>query len=336
MGYGKLLAPVLAWAAAAGCSTTTDATVPVQEADGSLDLDAPETANDAGTAGPDGPTEAAQTGSDARSTSNDSGGSSDSSLVESEAAESAGHSDASDAGASDSRGAESGVSAGWVPSIVAVGYGGLRVISRDNGMTWADDQEFESSGGDDHDLLRGIAYGNGTWVTTGWRLFTSIDGGLTWSEHALLSDCGLMEGVAFGAGTFVGTCGTDAYLSPDGVAWSHAGPVGDTTGHTYVFFAAGLFYSSGDSGKSYSSQDGQTWTELAGVTKVAYCESAIRTQAECPGFWNQGAYFSSEWESKITRSTDGVNFSTVYDNAKLNPGNNAPYTNAFAVGLSPP
>ena len=226
---------------------------------------------------------------------------------------------------------------GWVPSILAVGYGGLRVISRDNGLTWNDDQEIESAGGDDNDLLRGVAYGNGTWVTTGWRFFTSVDGGLSWNEHSAPAGCGLMEGVAFGAGAFVGTCGTDAYLSADGIQWTHAGPVGDTGGHTYVFFSSGLFYSSGDSGNSYSSPDGMQWTSLAGVNQVAYCENQIQTRSQCPGFWNGAMYLGTQWESMITRSTDGVNFATVYDNRNLMPGNNAPYTPyAFALGYSPP
>jgi hypothetical protein len=226
---------------------------------------------------------------------------------------------------------------GWVPSMLAVGYGGLRVISRDNGVSWKDDQEIESAGGDDNDLLRGVAYGNGAWVVTGWRFFTSADGALSWSEHSAPAGCGLMEGVAFGAGTFVGTCGTDAYLSPDGVQWTHAGSVGDTGGHTYVFFVSGLFYSSGDSGNSYSSPDGMQWTALANMKQVAYCESQIQTRTQCPGFWNDGMYLGTQWESMITRSTDGMNFTTVYDNRNLSPGNNAPYTPyAFALGYSPP
>jgi hypothetical protein len=220
---------------------------------------------------------------------------------------------------------------------MAVGYGGLRVLSRDDGLTWKNDQELTTAGGDDKNLFRGVAYGNGVWVTTGWRFFRSIDGGLTWSENAAPAGCGLMEGLSFGAGHFIGTCGTDAYESTDGVTFTHVGPVGDTGGHTYVFFEGGLFRSSGDSGKSFASPDGHTWTELAGVTKVASCEGKLQTRAACPGFWTAGAFLGSEWESKITRSTDKVKWTVVHDNLGLSPGNNAPYTPyAFARGYSPP
>ncbi len=223
--------------------------------------------------------------------------------------------------------------AGWMPSIVAVGYGGLRVVSRDNGVTWKNRAELAMSGLDDNNLLRGIAYGNGTWVTVGWRVFTSSDGAITWNEKTPASGCGLMEGVAFGAGHFIGTCGTDAFESIDGASWTHVGPVGSTGGHTYVFFVNGHFYSSGDSKKSYSSVDGHAWSEMIGVSAVAFCDGALKTRATCPGFWNSGMYLSSEWESKITRSTDGTHFAIVFDD----PGNNAPYTEyAFANGESPP
>lgn len=221
----------------------------------------------------------------------------------------------------------------WIPSIVGVGYGGLRVVSRDDGLTWKNRAELSMSGGDDQDLLRGIAYGNRTWVAVGWRVFTSSDGAITWTERTPATGCGLMEGVAFGAGHFIGTCGTDAFESTDGVAWTPIGPIGDTGGHTYVFFVNGRFYSSGDSRRSYSSADGHAWSELVGTSAVAYCNAALQTRAACPGFWNAGVFLGTQWESKITRSTDGVHFTTVFDD----PGNNAPYTEyAFALGESPP
>ncbi len=222
---------------------------------------------------------------------------------------------------------------GWVESIVGVGYGGLRVVSRDNGVTWRDRAELATSGGDDNNLLRGIAYGNGIWVTVGWRVFTSTDGAITWNEQTPSHACGLMEGVSFGAGHFIGTCGTDAFESIDGTSWTRVASVGDTGGHTYIFHANGLFYSSGDSKKSYSSPDGHTWSELVGTQAVAFCDGHLQTRAACPGFWNGGMYLSTQWESKITRSTDAVHFTTVFDD----PGNNAPYTEyAFAVGQSSP
>jgi hypothetical protein len=246
-----------------------------------------------------------------------------------------------DAGSSDAAKAPSiadaSPTASWVPSIVGVGYGGLRVVSRDDGKTWKNDNELTTAGGDDDKLLRGVAYGNGIWVTVGWKVFTSMDGALTWTEQTPSKECGLMENVAFGGGRFIGTCGQDAYASTDGKTWTHLGTVGATTGHTYVFFVDGAFYASGDSGRSYTSTDGATWTELAGVSKVAYCDGALKTRAECPGFWHDGAFLGSQWRSKITRSTDGSTWDVVYDTLDNTPGDNAPCTPySFAVGASPP
>jgi hypothetical protein len=276
------------------------------------------------------PADAGGAARDARASSPNDAASADARAARTDAARPA------DASAFDAA-AEAGAPSGWVPSVMAVGYGGLRVISRDEGASWRDDQELASEGVDDRELLRGVAYGAGIWVATGWRFFTSKNGGLAWDEHDPPEGCSIMEGVAHGAGHFVGTCGVDAYTSNDGAAWMRVGPIGETGGHTYVFFEGGRFYSSGDSDKSYASVDGAVWTELAGVSKVAFCAGEIRTRAECPSFWHDGVYLSSEWRSKITRSTDGVNFAIVHDNANLTPGNNAPYTGyAFALGYSPP
>lgn len=297
-----LVSASMAMAALVGCSAD-DGVTPANAGD------------DGGTASADAPANA-----DAASTT-------DASI-----ADSAVDTDASRDGGSNDATADS-PQANWVSSIVAVGYGGLRVVSRDNGLTWKNRAELSMSGGDDNDLLRGVAYGNATWVSVGWRVFTSVDGAVTWQEQTPAHGCGLMEGVSFGAGHFIGTCGTDAYESSDGVSWTHLTSIGDTGGHTYIFFVNGMFYSSGDSKKSYSSPDGHTWTEIVGTQAVAFCDGRLQTRTACPGFWNAGMYLGSQWESKITRSTDAVHFTTVFDD----PGNNAPYTEySFAMGQSPP
>jgi hypothetical protein len=66
-------------------------------------------------------------------------------------------------------------------TFVAVGYGGRRVRSTDDGVTWTDDVSIDPSGGDDLSLLRTIAWGNGLFVAAGWRIMTSPDG-VTWKD----------------------------------------------------------------------------------------------------------------------------------------------------------
>src|SRR5688500_17481769 len=112
-------------------------------------------------------------------------------------------------------------------------------------------------------------------------MFTST-GGTTWTEGKNADGCGCMEGAAFGTGAFVGPCGDDAYTSQDGLTWRRAGSVGNTSGHTYVLFGNGKFAASGDSGASYTSTNGQSWTLMSGVNKVHFCDGEFRSEGECP------------------------------------------------------
>lgn len=62
------------------------------------------------------------------------------------------------------------------PVTIAVGYGGMRVRSLDDGQTWQDYVQLAPGGGDDMELLRGAAWGEGRFVAVGWRIFSSPDG----------------------------------------------------------------------------------------------------------------------------------------------------------------
>src|SRR5204863_5090657 len=64
---------------------------------------------------------------------------------------------------------------------VVVGYGGRRVSSTD-GVTWENFQQLNPNGGDDADLLRGVAFGGGTFVAVGGSTFTSPDG-VVWTNR---------------------------------------------------------------------------------------------------------------------------------------------------------
>lgn len=201
---------------------------------------------------------------------------------------------------------------GWKNTIVAVGYGGMRVASQDNGGTWKKVAQLTQGGGDDRELLRAVAFGKNRWIAAGWRMFTSTNG-TTWVEGKNPEGCGLMEGAAFGNGVFVGTCGEQAYLSDDGLVWRRGGRVGSTSGHTYVLFADGTFAASGDSGNSYSSRDGNVWTSLAGVRKVKFCQGEFRSETACPGdAWFANTFYRGAWRGKIDRSTNGSSWATVY------------------------
>lgn len=172
---------------------------------------------------------------------------------------------------------------GWLETVMMVGYGGVRVISQDQGRTWKKIAQLEPIGGDDMALLRGVAYGNGTWVATGWRRFTwtpSVAPGWVEDKRAL-AGCGIMEGVAYGNGVFVGACGDQSFVSVDGQSWNRGGVIGGTGGHPYVVFAEGRFAASGDGGQSFTSADGKTWAPLPGIHAVVVCDGALRSQESC-------------------------------------------------------
>lgn len=215
------------------------------------------------------------------------------------------------------------------PTVMAVGYGGSRVATQDHGVTWKKVAQLTRDGGDDRELLRAVAYGNGRWISAGWRMFTSGDG-KTWVEGKNPTGCGLMEGAAFGNGVFVGTCGDESFLSDDGLTWRAGGRVGATNGHTYVLFGNGAFAASGDSGNSYTSVDGKTWKALS-FRKVRFCTGQWRSEDACPGeAWYSNIFYKSGWKGKLERSLNGTSWATTY----TDDWDNTAYR--FGNGLMPP
>ena len=208
----------------------------------------------------------------------------------------------------------------FVPGLVAVGYGGLRLVSRDNGVTWTDRQIFSQGNVDDPDLLRAIAYGNGVWVASGLGHYLRSVDGVEWTETTpVRPDNTCLESIVFGKGKFVGVCGQTSYISTDGLTWTKGGDIGDLSGHNVVQFNDGKFVATGDSEKTFTSTDGSVWTELAGVTFGRVCEGEVRNKEDCHrAKWFDGVWFRIEWAGKIMRSTNGTSFTQVYSDADTN------------------
>ncbi|MEQ1564410.1 MAG: hypothetical protein ABMA64_02145 [Myxococcota bacterium] len=228
-----------------------------------------------------------------------------------------------------------------VPGLVGVGYGGIRLVSRDGGATWSDVVSFAPNGLDDEDLLRAVTYGDGLWLATGWRWVTSPDG-VEWTDHGLIADaagwppCNIVEGLAWADGAFYAACADwygegHVYRSVDAHTWTLHGDLGPTGGHLFLSHHQGTFAAYGDSGTSLVSTDAVTWTELPGVVRATWCDGAYVSEVDCAGpAWFDGAYFSTSWPDTVRRSTDGVTWADVY----VDPDGNSLYQpRAMAEGL---
>ncbi len=209
---------------------------------------------------------------------------------------------------------------GFVKGIIGVGYGGIRILSRDGGKTWGNRTSIAAGGGDDENLIRAITYGKGRWVAMGWNLWTSDDG-LEWDDRGrlddgILSPNPIIEGLAYTDGYFYAAGDGDPsriFRSADGLVWDSYGRGGDTVKHTGLAYRGGLFVSFGDSHTSYQSTDALAWTEMS-VDDATYCEGAWKTLGQCHDatWFEDGFYLSVEWGGQIRRSTNGQNFQTVY------------------------
>lgn len=229
--------------------------------------------------------------------------------------------------AGEANGGTEEIPAGYVKAILGVGYGGIRILSRDGGTTWTDRAYAAPSGGDDEDLLRAVTYGKGRWIATGWKLMSSDDG-VHWTDHGLLKDGiiahnPIVEGLAYKDGYFyaAGDGGSGAYIyrSSDGLTWSDFARGGDTVKHTGLTYRAGVFVSYGDSETSYQSSDGETWTDM-GIDNATFCEGKWQTLAACHDAWwfDDGYYVYPEWGGQIRRSATGDNFKIVYTDDQEN------------------
>jgi hypothetical protein len=228
---------------------------------------------------------------------------------------------------------------GYVKGIIAVGYGGLRVVSRDDGKTWSDAVDFGDENADDENLLRAVTYGKGRWIATGWKLLFSDDG-VNWTQHSMVRDefqnQQIIEGLAYKDGYFYGAGDPGRfYRSADGLDWEPYGErIGDTEKHTALSFRAGKFVSYGDSNTSFESGDGMTWTEMD-IEQGTYCEGQWRSLSQChdAAWFDGGFYLRVEWGGEILRSTNGSSFQRVYKD----PQEHTPYkTITFAEGYVAP
>jgi len=158
---------------------------------------------------------------------------------------------------------------------VAVGYGGRRMRSIDYGRTWQDDQSIARNGGDDTNLLRTIAFGNGRFIAAGWLTFSSPDG-KTWTELPATHQ-NWFGSLVYAQSTWVAVGGYGMRLtSADATTWAdHAIDTAAAHPHGCLVYAGSAFVACNDDGKRSWSASGSTWTYATGADGIASSELAV-------------------------------------------------------------
>jgi hypothetical protein len=157
-------------------------------------------------------------------------------------------------------------------AFVAVGYGGRRIRSIDDGKTWIDDQSLEpDGGGDDQDLLRTVVFGNGTFFAAGWQTLTSPNG-KTWGP-VIDPHTNWFGALTYARSMWVAVGGYGMRLtSPDGVTWTDHS-IDTTASHphgclTVATAPTTAFVACNDLGQRSYAPDGATWKYSTGAAKV--------------------------------------------------------------------
>jgi hypothetical protein len=218
-------------------------------------------------------------------------------------------------------------------AFVAVGYGGRRVRSIDDGKTWIDDVSAIPQGADDDLLLRTVVYGNGQFVGLGHRAVKSVDG-KTWQPMS--APFGQWIGAATWEGTrfvAVGGYGLRA-TSVNATTWSDR-PIDTVATHAHdaLAFGGGRFAATNNDGVRSSSADGMSWslsTGGAGIPTYAMAYgngvfvalgnanvvrsvdggatfgSAVTLAAPCRGLVFAQGHFTALAAGRVFTSVDGV------------------------------
>jgi hypothetical protein len=207
------------------------------------------------------------------------------------------------------------------PLFVAVGYSGLRVVSRDLGLTWQD-MTTSGGGGDDEHLLRSVTVGEGLIVATGWKIWTSRDG-KAWAERMNASGQWL-GGVRYGNNLFVAAGGYgQAAFSSDGITWQKADSRAGNEPARSVAFGGGLFMAATDQKNWWQTSDGKSWAKQPGShgsADVMWCGDKFSEPAKCTlpearsnghTAFGEGVYVSVG-SNKLERSTDGKAWTQVF------------------------
>lgn len=200
-------------------------------------------------------------------------------------------------------------------SYVAVGQGGVMLLSTDETVTWT-----QPASGTPNDLYA-LAYSGNLFLAVGANgtIVTSVDG-ISWTVQSSGTTSHLY-GVTYGNGLYVavGSAGT-VLISGDGATWQAATPqtVLDLRG---VAYGANTFVAIGAAGALLTSTDGVTWAPQVPIASspflnaVTYGNEFYGTQFVAVG--NNGAIYTGmdgvNWMSPSSGNTNNL-YAVTYGN----------------------
>ncbi|WP_424769431.1 S-layer homology domain-containing protein [Paenibacillus sp. sgz302251] len=170
--------------------------------------------------------------------------------------------------------------------------------------------------------LRGVTYGDGTYVAVGnsGTIVTSSDGTNWTSVTPVIANT--LNGVTYGNGTYVAVGGSGGIVtSSDGTNWTR-GAFGSKFEPNGVTYGNGTYVAVGDFGRIVTSSDGTNWTSS---------KSSISSHLNGVTYGN-GTYVAMGDSGRIMTSSDGTNW-TSSTSGTTNTLNGVTYSNGTYVAV---
>ena len=178
---------------------------------------------------------------------------------------------------------------------VTSGYKKTSMRTSTDGINWT--AGTPSSAVQTYEVFKGLAYGNGVFVSI-YNFYDSSTNGITWTNRISSIETFYQNGVIYAKNQFrtYGDTHTD-YVSSDGITWTKS-PSLPMTDCQSMIYANNQFVAVGNSGEIYTSTDGSTGTKQDSGTSINLNSIA----------YGNGMYVAVGYQGTILTSPDAVNW----------------------------